>query len=253
MPPVTLHMVLARNLAQGAGLTACLERPGAYLLGSTTPDIRVITRQDRYSTHFFDLNVHEHQDSVDGFFREHGRLVERELLNPDTQAFVAGYVSHLVLDEQYITGMYRPYFAHHDSLGGAVRADVMDRLLQFDLDRIHGSDPQLRQQLNAALSFTVDAIDVGFVEAETLERWRQVTIDVSQRNMDWERMRGMIANHLRYRAGLEQGEALGEFLDSLPELLDETIAHITSAEVSAFIERSTEAALTAVKRYLGCG
>jgi len=62
----------------------------------------------------------------------------------------------------------------------------------------------------------------------------------------------MIANHLRY-SGLEAGETLSSFLDSLPELLDETIAHITSAEVDAFVQRSTAAAREAVERYLGCG
>ena len=57
MPPITLHMVLARELALGLGPEAILTpSPGHYLLGATTPDIRVITRQDRFSTHFFDLN-----------------------------------------------------------------------------------------------------------------------------------------------------------------------------------------------------
>jgi hypothetical protein len=70
--------------------------------------------------------------------------------------------------------------------------------------------------------------------------------------MDWDRMRGMISNHLRF-AGLEEGETLGSFLDSLPDLLDETIAHITSAEIDAFVQRATEAARSAVERYLGCG
>jgi hypothetical protein len=70
--------------------------------------------------------------------------------------------------------------------------------------------------------------------------------------MDWDRMRGMIANHLRF-SGLEEGETLSSFLDALPELLDETIAHVTSVEVAAFVERSTAAARQAIERYLGCG
>ena len=65
-------------------------------------------------------------------------------------------------------------------------------------------------------------------------------------------MRSMISNHLRY-AGLQEGETLGTFLDSLPELLDETIAHITSAEIDAFVQRATASARSAVERYLGCG
>jgi len=155
-------------------------------------------------------------------------------------------------DEQYITAMYRPYFAKHDELGGTIRANVMDRLLQFDLDRSYGNDPELSLRLCEALSFTVEGIDAGFVDAETLERWRKVAFDVMGRTMDWERMRGMISNHLRY-SGLEEGETLKSFLDSLPELLDETIAYISSTEVDAFVRQSTDAARAAVERYLACG
>jgi len=252
MPPITLHMVLAHQIALGLDHTDLSALPGPYLLGATTPDIRVLTRQDRYSTHFFDLNGPDHQDSVGGFLGEHGRLAAPETLNPETRAFVAGYVSHLVMDEQYITGVYRPYFAKHEALGGAIRANVMDRLLQFDLDREYGDEPSLKLALAGALSCTVEGIDCGFVDHETLERWRKVAFDVSQRKMDWDRMRGMISNHLRY-AGLEEGESLGSFLDSLPDLLNETIAHVTSAAISGFIERSTSAARVAVERYLGCG
>ena len=61
-----------------------------------------------------------------------------------------------------------------------------------------------------------------------------------------------LLTHLRY-AGLQEGETLGTFLDSLPELLDETIAHITSAEIDAFVQRATASARSAVERYLGCG
>ena len=252
MPPITLHLILARRLAEGLSGDEVAEVEGAYLLGSTAPDIRVITRQDRRSTHFFDLDVFEHQDSVAAFFAEHPGLGDAAALNPETRAFVAGYVSHLVLDEQYITRVYRRFFARHEAIGGKLRANVMDRLLQFDLVRAHGADPELQRQLCAALGCTVENIEAGFVEGETLERWRQVTIEMAERRMDWDRARAMIANHLRH-AGLDEGEALTAFLDSLPELLDETIGHVTSVEVEAYVERSTEAAALAVERYLQCG
>jgi hypothetical protein len=154
------------------------------------------------------------------------------------------------MDEQYITGVYRRFFAEHDALGGKMRANVMDRLLQFDMERAYG-DRDVRNAITEALACTLDTIDCGFVAAETLARWRDVATDVAQRNMDWDRARAMIANHLRF-AGLEEGETLSSFLDSLPELLDETIAHITDVEVQAFVDRATAAAAAAVERYL-CG
>ncbi|MBI2767558.1 MAG: zinc dependent phospholipase C family protein [Chloroflexi bacterium] len=252
MPPITLHMVLARDIARGISDQSLLKDQGPYLLGATSPDIRVITRQDRFSTHFFDLSGPDHQDSVGGFFSKHARLLEPDQLNSATRAWVCGYIGHLVMDEQYITNVYRRFFAQHEALGGTMRANVMDRLLQFDLDRSYGNDPDLKRSLCEALSFTVENIHTGFIEHATLDRWRQVSYDVAARTMDWDRMRGMISNHLRY-SGLEEGESLTSFLDSLPELLDETIGHITSTEVAGFVERSKAAAMLAVERYLGCG
>lgn len=252
MPPITLHMVLARQLSLDIAQDELTANAGAYLLGATTPDIRVLTRQDRFSTHFFDLNGPDHQDSVGAFFAAHKHLGTAADVNAETRAFVAGYVSHLVLDEQYITGVYRPFFARHEALGGQIRANVMDRILQFDMDRTHGSDPELKQHLAAALSCTVENIECGFIETQTLDRWREVTRDIALRGMDWDRMRSMVTNHLRF-AGLEEGESLNGFLDSLPELLNETIAHVTSAEVDAFVQRSTATARAAVMRYLECG
>lgn len=250
MPPIALHMVLARQIAPTLGKGVLDAQPGPYLLGATTPDIRVLTRQDRFSTHYFDLNGPDHQDSVAEFLKANQPLVDPAALNDETRAFVAGYISHLVMDEQYITGIYRRFFAEHDALGGRIRANVMDRLLQFDMERAYG-DPEVKRAITEALACTIDAIDCGFVPAETLARWRDVASDVAQRSIDWDRARGMIANHLRF-AGLEEGETLTTFLDSLPELLDETIAHITDVEVQAFVDRATAAASVAVERYL-CG
>jgi len=252
MPPITLHMVLARQIAEDLRQEDLLTCRGSFLLGATTPDIRLLTRQDRISTHFFDLAGPDHQDSVGGFLAEHSELLEPGSLNPATRAFVAGYISHLVMDEQYITRVYRRFFARHEVLGGAIRANVMDRLLQFDLDRAYGNDPGLKRELSEALAGAVENIDVGFIESDTLEKWRALAVDVAQRSMDWDRMRSMISNHLRY-SGLEEGDALGAFLDAIPELLSETVAHVTSDEIDAFVRRSTEAAGAAVERYLTCG
>jgi hypothetical protein len=252
MPPITLHMVLARQIALDLGHDDLPANSGSYLLGATSPDIRVITKQDRLSTHFFDLNEHNHQDSVASFLDTYGDLAAPERLNADTRAWATGYITHLVMDEQYITGIYRPYFARHDELGGAIRANVMDRLLQFDLDRTYGNDDSLKADICGALAGTVAGIECGFLDTDTLDRWRQVSLDVAGRQMDWDRMRGMISNHLRI-VGLKEEETVAGFLDSLPELLDETIAHITSAEIDAFVQRATEAARSAIERYLGCG
>lgn len=252
MPPIALHMVLARELA-GFVDDACLaEAEGAYLIGATSPDIRVITRQDRRDTHFYDLNTFDHQDSVQAFLATYRHLGDPAVLNAETRAFVAGYISHLVFDEQYIDEIYRRFFLRHDELGGVIRANLMDRMLQFDIERSYREDAAMSRRIVEALACSVEGIDCGFIDAETLDRWRLVSLDVSQRAMDWDRVRQMTSNHLRRSGIAEEGE-LAEFLDSLPGLLDETITLVTSDEIGAFMQRSVDAAAHAVERYLQCG
>lgn len=252
MPPIAVHMVLAQRIADALADEGIASAPGPYLLGATTPDIRVITRQDRFSTHFFDLDVMDDQDSVAGLFARYPALRDPGALSGETRAWVCGYVTHLVLDEQYITTVYRRHFLPHDRLGGTVRANVMDRLLQFDMERNCTDDPAVRDQLRVSLACTVDGIDAVFIDAATLDRWLGVTRDIAGQGMDWERSRRMISNHLRF-TGVEEAEEVARLLDSLPELLDATIAHVTSIEIESFVDRATEAAAKAVERYLECG
>ena len=240
------------NVAAGVGSETLTSGDGPYLLGATTPDIRVLTRGDRRDTHFFDLDDHGAQDSPSRFLEAYGDLADPDKISDETRSFVCGYLTHLVLDEMYITRIYRPFFLPHEAIGGKVRANVMDRLLQFGLDREFGDAPGVGDRLVEALAFSVESIECGFIDHDTLERWRQVALDVAARNMDWERARQMISRHLE-RAGISEPVELEEFLDSLPALENETIAHVTSAEIEGFVERSTDVAAKTVMRYLGCG
>ena len=251
MPPITLHMVLASNVAKNLSDQEIDLNNSWYLLGATTPDIRVITKQDRQDTHFFDLSVMEHQDSVEQFVRENPEVSDPSLLKSQTRAFVAGYISHLAFDENYITNIYRPNFLDGKTIGGSIKASVMDRLLQFDLDRTYGNDPDLRSNLCEALAFTIDEVELGFIEIDTLRKWRDVVREIAERNLDWDRARSMINNHLR-RAGVDDEGELAIFLDSLPDLLDETIGYVTDEIVQSFVERATEEVTIVVGKYLQC-
>src|SRR3712207_134164 len=166
MPPIFLHMAIARDIERRLGQAAITDERGAYYLGATTPDIRVLTREDRARTHFFDLNVYDHQDSVAELFRQHPDLAKPEHLSSETAAFMAGYLTHLSLDERYIYDVYRPYFGQHSALGGDLVANTMDRLLQFELDRQRREDVTTAVEIREALEGCSLAIDVGFLDSE---------------------------------------------------------------------------------------
>ncbi|HET9318453.1 MAG TPA: zinc dependent phospholipase C family protein, partial [Bryobacteraceae bacterium] len=141
MPPIFLHMAVARDVAAELPPAPLAAEKGTYLLGATSPDIRVIARWERERTHFFNLSDFEHQDSVAKFFAAYPSLAAPERLKPETIAFVSGYITHLALDETWIVKVYRPYFGQLSALGGDLSANTMDRLLQFELDRRRRDEP----------------------------------------------------------------------------------------------------------------
>src|SRR3990172_851303 len=102
MPPLGMHMTLARELAARLAHPALQADPGACYLGATTPDIRVLTRWDRTRTHFFDLSDFGEQRGVERLFQEHPELASPVGLSGSTVAFLCGYISHLEMDEAWI-------------------------------------------------------------------------------------------------------------------------------------------------------
>ncbi len=250
MPPIFLHMVMARDVAHAIDAIALAARPGEYYLGSTTPDIRVLTREDRSKTHFFDLNNFEHQDSVAELFRQHPELAKSEQLSPETVAFMAGYITHLCLDERYIYDVYRPYFGQRSALGGDLTANTMDRLLQFELDRQRREHTGTAVEIREALQGCSLAIDVGFLDSEILGRWLQVAIDQTHHPPDWRRFRFQGGRHLP-GIDLESDQALEDFLERVPELLQQTIDHVSTRQVDAYVEEATERSAALVRRFLG--
>ena len=179
---------------------------GAFLLGSTTPDIRVITHWERERTHFFDLRSEEHQDSVRGFFEAHPQLRDAGTLTPETRAWASGFIAHLVMDQTYITDIYRPYFGHGSSLGGHQRANLLDRILQYELDRRERDDANAMAGIRAALYGSALNVECGFIDRPTLEQWRDVAASVTEHAPDWERFAYIASRHLE-RAGHNSSKA----------------------------------------------
>ena len=251
VPPLVSHMVTARRA--GALIDAPLleERSGEYLLGATSPDIRVLTRWDRERTHFFDLHEEGHQDSVGAFFAAHPHLRDPENLSRSTCAWACGFVTHLIMDQLYITQVYRPHFGVRSALGGSERANLLDRILQYELDRREREDQETMLAVRDALFATAVEIDAGFVDRATLEKWRDVSASVTEHAPDWERFAYIASRHLR-QAGVQSESDYQGFLEHIPTLLEETVRTVEMAEVDGFFERVGEQAAQALREYLAC-
>ena len=251
MPPLALHTVIAKQVADRVRHRVLEEERGNLYLGSTAPDIRVITRWERGRTHFFDLSNFDEQSGVTGLFHAYPRLRQPGDLSPATAAFVAGYVTHLVMDELWITTIYRPFFGEHSPLSGRLRANMMDRALQFSLDRQKRIDRDLMAHVLNAIARSDLALEIEFIDGETLGRWKELMLDVVNHPPDWERFRHIAGRHLR-QAGVDSPERFEEFVRSLPDLVDETLRYLGAERVGQFMERSVEEGVGAVKEYLEC-
>ena len=77
MPNPPVHMNLARKAADLLRHDTIDANMGYYLMGSTSPDIRVITRKDRSVYHFAQLDFEEIGTGINGLFHHHPGVERR--------------------------------------------------------------------------------------------------------------------------------------------------------------------------------
>ena len=247
MPNLPAHISLAMQTAdvlQHPNLEAHL---GYYLLGSTSPDIRVITRQSRELYHFTDLEFQHVGTGVAGMFAAHPELRDIGGLDGPTRAFVAGYITHLLADETYIFHLFRPYFGNRDVFEDATTGRLLDRALQLDLDR------EVWQRVGRWLEnieFAPERVHVDFLELGSLSKWRDWVFEVVNRGFTWDRLRFMAR---RIAAGDEEHPAIelvDEFLDRIPESLERIYDAVPREKVDDFKTRAVDSLVNAVGEYL---
>ena len=247
MPPLGLHMTVARELATGIASSRIEADRGAYYLGATTPDIRVLTRWDRERTHFFDLNECGEQSGVHRLFDEHPRLRDVTAIDAPTAAFVAGYISHLVLDEEYITQIYRSYFGAGGVLGDELMANVMDRLLQLHLDRQEREDACAVVEIRDALARTAVEVAVDFVARDTLLEWRDWQVGLISTAPHLEKM---MVRHLHAIGISDEREISRFFEEDSDALLRDTIARVGEDRIRDYLSTAKAKAQRAMTEYL---
>ncbi len=250
MPPLAMHTAVAKEIADRLNMSALDAERGSLYMGSTAPDVRVITKWERERTHFFDLTSFDEQSGVSALFSAYPNLASPQALSAPTVAFVAGYLTHLVMDETWINAIYRPHFGERSTLGGGLRANVMDRALQFSMDAERRDDSDLMLHVCDAIACTDLALEIDFIDYETLMRWRQVIADIVSQPADWERFRQGARRHMNVTDGAEDG--FDELTRSLPDLVDETLRYLTPERLAAFKEESLAKGVEAVKGYLQC-
>ncbi|MEK7778444.1 MAG: zinc dependent phospholipase C family protein, partial [Chloroflexota bacterium] len=116
MPNFSAHLGIAKDAASRLHHPTVDRCLGAFLLGSVSPDIRIITRGKRDDTHFTHLDFQRQGESLKCLFQLHPDLAQAAGLTEPTRAFIVGYASHHFADELWILEMYRPFFGNRNMI-----------------------------------------------------------------------------------------------------------------------------------------
>jgi len=247
LPNLPVHIDIAAQTARLLDHRTLSAYPGHYLLGSTSPDIRAITRRPREEYHFAPLSFERVGAGVEGLFEAHPRLRGPVDVEEPAVAFMAGYITHILLDELWITEVYRPRFGESGDFEDGVGRMVMDRALQLEMDRMSwGAVDDALPILERAAA----PVDVGFIPPDALSQWRDWVLELLGRGFSWDRLRFMAG---RISRGDNRHPAHGvadEFLEAMPESLDRLLDRVTRDDLDGFKNRSVERVAGALEDYL---
>lgn len=249
MPSLGSHLAGARIVAERLAHPSIEADRGAYYLGATAPDIRVLTKLDREHTHFFTLNQLEKQDCVSRMFEVNPHLRDVARLDADTRAFMAGYLTHLLMDQRYIETIYRVFFGPTSEYGEDPMANVLDRVLQYEMERREREDIVAMTEIRTAIGECAAVADVPFIEAAALLQWRDVAYDVASHPPTWERFERIASRHLQ-SAGLVTEEQMRAFYRDLPRALEQALDRVTEDRINEFLDVTIEETTRQVQEYL---
>lgn len=248
MPSLGSHLARARVIAERLALPEIDGARGPFYLGATAPDIRVLTRLDREVTHFFRLADLGDQDSVARMFREHPELSLPAGLDASTTAFIAGYLTHLVLDETFINEIYRPAFGPLSPRDADPRSNILDRALQYEMDRRDREDREAMEEIRVALEACAPVAGVPFIEDHFLLEWVTVTESVAGQPPDYSRFHRMMVRHFQ-AAGFD-AERIEQECAEPEALVREAYGIVTPERVERFWRDAEDRMTERVRGYL---
>ena len=252
MPNLPMHIYLANQVAEQLDWGFVYDHIGSFYLGSTSPDIRAMTKWPREQTHFAPLSVNQVGTGARTMFENYPELLDERSLSVATRSFLLGYICHLASDEVWITTVYRPNFDTHSENTrltiDQVEADIWDRAIQLDMDRL--SLPDVSGPLNAGheVSCGDQGVSVTFFEDGLLTQWKERVSAFVGREFDWSRLK--FALNRMYRDNDDVQESVDRFLSRMPYSLEEVYHRIPEAKVENYRREAVAATIAHVREFL---
>ena len=218
---------------------------GAFIFGATAPDMRALTKKNRSVYHFVDLDFEKVGEGIRNLIGKYPSWGSLSSTNLEEKSFVAGYVSHLILDETWITNMFRPYFGNALVFPEKIHGLVMDRAVQLSLDKTHWNS--MKPYLNSIEAYE-SPVKVDFLYEEPLGKWKEWILKLLRAEFSWERLRFManrISRNQESRPAMESADAflaspeskLSDVLGLLPTRAIENFTRAGKCNIAGALER----------------
>lgn len=246
MPAEYVHLSIAARVADALDLDAALR--SAFVLGAVATDVNNPLGWPRQATHFWSWPDTDNVSGAPTLLARHPQL-EACHLTPLERAFVAGYLSHLIGDEQEVMTLSRPYlrpFVAQRAADGSTpdRRELRLASLVVVDAAVEADDPgQVRRsvaELRAATSLPLRDDLLPFVSLSAVRAWAAQTLAVAGRPASWPRV-------MPHRAD----EALSADVIHRVELLQTALRRVLpQTAIRAFVERATGESVGFLEAYL---
>jgi hypothetical protein len=241
MPAPSLHLPLAYETLRALPTLSHEDLP-AFLYGSVSPDVAQLLGRPRGETHFWAVG-----NDISGalkLLKAHPQLAAGRLTASE-RVFVAGYLAHLVADEQWTFCLWRPYFGLHSPYRGGPDGAALQNAYRDWLDeaewKAHPSTSDLGGYLKEAASVTLRPDLLPFLRLQDLQESRRAIAELCELPPGPDRRRH-VARTMR-----------ATFVEDDPTYAPrraQALSYVRSESLSEFRERSVNEGVRLVGDYL---
>jgi len=94
-------------------------------------------------------------------------------------------------------------------------------------------------------------LQIGFIDRESLGSWQEIITEYVQSQPDWNRFRERSRKHLGDTGDVTEA-GFTELFESLPDLVDEALRHLSRQRIDDVMRDSVDASVKVVTEYLAC-
>ena len=248
MPNLPTHIYMTQKAASLLNNPIINDHMGSFVLGCTSPDIRIITKREREQTHFAPLTIKEIGAGMESMFFKYPALAETSTTNDPTKAFLCGYICHLVADEAWILEIYHPHLATSQDPPNHILANIWDRALQLEMDCAAHAELGQMGQIRTWLDQADSHIDVGFLDTNTLNEWRTWVSEFTTWEFTWERLK--ILTRRMYKDDPQAGTMVNHFLSRMPDSLEDIHDKISRNTIKNYQSTAIHESVRFMEQYL---